>query len=448
MKKVLVIAYGFPPMSYAGVFRTLRFCKYLPQLDWQPLVLTIKENPYHNKDYSLMDQLPKNVKIYRTSTIDPAKWYSNRPQARKLITGSDGQEHTNDSRIKNLFQKFTVIKRIKRVLFECATFPDHVIFWIPFALITGIRILVKEKPDIIYTSSPPHSSHLIGLILSKLFRKPWVADFRDPWVDSDYLNQLLQSNIQKKTSIWLEALVIRNAARVVLNTKFNRDAVLQRYRSLDQGKFRTVTNGFDCDDVRGLVPQDNKKFTITFIGTFYSYFKTDLFLDGLKLLVKETGLSNVLNRFQVLFVGGKNSEVEKMIQERELSNIVRCVDYMPKKKAMEICLASHLLLLILGFNKGSTGIVPSKLFDYFLCKKPILAIALEGEMAQLVKESKAGHVISEDNPKLIAQVIGNRYKNFIEKGNVDYSPDLGVIEKYSAQFLGKRLAAIFDEIRT
>jgi hypothetical protein len=446
MKKVLLIAYAFPPMSYAGVFRTLRFCKYLPQFDWQPLILTIKENPYHNKDYSLMEQLPKNVKVYRTSTIDPAKWYSNRAQAKKSIIGSDGQEHTKGNLINNVFQKSNLIKRIKRFLFNFVSFPDHMIFWIPFALIGGIKILMKEKPDVIYTSSPPHSSHLIGLILSKLFRKPWVADFRDPWVDSDYLKQFLKSNIYMQISICLEALVVRNATRVLLNTDFNRDAVLQRYHSLDQGKLQTLTNGFDYDDVRGVVPQDNKKLTITFTGTFYSYFKTDLFLNGLKLWVEEAGLNNVLNRFQVLFVGGKNPEVEMMIKERNLSNIVRYISFVPKKKAMEICMASHVLLLMLGFNEGSKGILPSKIFDYFLCKKPILAIAPEGEVAKLVKESRTGHVISEDNPKLIAQVIDNEYKKFIEKGELDYLPDWSVIERYGAQFLNKRLATIFDEI--
>lgn len=447
MKKVLIIAYAFPPMSYAGVFRTLRFCKYLPQFEWKPLVLTIKETPYHNKDYSLIEQLPKHVKVYRTSTIDPAKWYANRPRAKNSITGSDSQLDSKSEIPKYSFHKNNLFKGVKKFLFNLVSFPDHMIFWIPFAVINGIKILLKEKPDVIYTSSPPHSSHFIGLILSKLFQKPWVADFRDPWIGNYYLNQLLQSKTLIRISICLESSVMKNADLVLLNTDFNRNAVVRRYPFLDQGKFRTLTNGFDEDDVKDIMPQMNRKFTITFIGTFYPYFKTNLFLDGLKLWIDETGLDNVLNKFQVLFIGGRNAEVEKLVHEANLSDIVRYVGYMPKKEALKICSASNLLLLMLGFDKGSTGIIPSKLFDYFLCKKPILAIAPEGEIAELVNESKAGYIISEDNPKLIKKVIDENYKSFIASGKINYSPDWSVIERYSSRALSKILASSFNELK-
>jgi len=445
MKKVLIIAYGFPPMSYAGVFRTLKFCKYLPQFDWQPLVLTIKDTPYHHKNYSLLEQLPTNVTVYRTSTIDPARWYSHRARLKKSKINMYSQKSSEDSVKGNVIFKSGVSKKIRKFLFNLVSFPDHMIFWIPFAVIAGIKIVRKEKPDVIYVSSPPHSSHLIGLILSKLFGKPWIADFRDPLVDNEYIVQLSQSKIQMKINVWLEAVIIRQATCVLLNTTSNRNTMLKRYHSLDQNKLITLTNGFDEDDVKDIVAEENQKFTITFLGSFYPYFKTDLFLDGLKLWIEKAGASTVLHRFQVLFIGGKNPEVESMIHKRNLSDIIHCVGYMPKKEAMRMCLASHLLLLILGFNKDSERIVPSKIFDYFLCKKPILAIAPEGEMEKLIRESKTGYIVTENKPGHIEKIIDDNYREFIAGRKVNYSPDWDVIEQYSARFLSKTLASIFND---
>jgi len=448
MKKVLVIAYAFPPMSYAGVFRTLKFCKYLPEFDWQPLVLTIKETRYHKKDYSLIDQIPKDVTVYRTPTIDPAMWYNHRPQLKKIHFRGNGEIDEETNKKSDSTREGKYIEKIKRFLFNAATFPDHMIFWIPFAVIKGIKISVKEKPDIIYVSSPPHSSHFIGLILSFIFRKPLVADFRDPWMDNDYLLGLLRSKLQKKKSMWLESLIINNATRVILNTNTNRNAVLRRYQSLNKEKLIVLTNGFDGDDVKDIETKENKKFTITFIGSIYPYFKTDLFFDGLKLWIEKLESKDISSRFQVLFIGSKNTTVETMVQERNISNVISFIDYLPKKKALGICLSSNLLLIMLGFNKDSKRIIPSKLFDYFLCKKPILAIVPDGEAAQLIRKTKTGYIVSEDDPCVMERTIASKYKQFIENGTLDYSPDRRIVEQYSILSLTKRLSSVFNEIKT
>jgi len=451
MKKVLIIAYAFPPMPYTGVYRTLRFCKHLPEVGWQPLVLTIKDYPYHLKDYTLLDKLPKDIKIYRTPTVDPAIWLGNISKKFKNLSSnlhSDIKKKTTDNTKNILSQNLNLLKRLGRLILHLLSFPDHEIFWIPFSVIYGIKIILKERPDIIYTSSPPHSTQLIGLILSKLFKKPWVADFRDPWVDvNNYSEQCFGSNTYMKIGAYLEALVMENATRVLMVSDLYTQRVKDRYFYLNQEKFQTITNGFDKDDLEGIVPKSYSKFTITFAGNFYSHIKPDLFLEGLKLWMDRKGLNNLLNKFQILFVGHKSTDVDKMIRERDLSNIVKCIDFVPKKRAIEICLASHVLLLVIGFNKGSDGILTSKIFDYILCKKPIFAIVPEGEAAELLRKSRTGFIVSEENPDLVIQMIDNMYREFLEKGKVTYDPDWNVIENYSALSLTERLSGIFDEIK-
>jgi len=313
MKRVLMITYAFPPMPYAGVYRTLRFCKYLPKFNWQPIILTINDYPYHKKEYTLMPQI-LDVKIYRTSTIDPVKWHiyrSSRYKAENSNLKNGSEKYNVEDRKKMPQRQHNLIKKIKGLLFSLASFPDHAIFWIPFATIWGLKIIIKEKPNVVYTSSPPHSSQLIGLILKKLSNKNWIADFRDPWVDNVYFEQRPKFNTYIKIISLLEKLVMKNATCVLLNTDFNRNKVTKRYPYLNQRKFETLTNGFDCDDIRGTVVKDLNKFTITFIGTFYSYFKTDLFLEGVKLWVEGIEIKNLSDKFQVLFIGERNVEVER-----------------------------------------------------------------------------------------------------------------------------------------
>ena len=452
MKKVLVIAYAFPPMPYTGVYRTLRFCRYLPKFNWYPLVLTIKDYPYHSKDYSLLKKLPEDVRVYRTSTVDPAIWLKNMNKNIKKFNLSSDNNIKKDTNLINTgsiaTKSSSLLRKVQRSVLNLVSFPDHEIFWIPFAVIHGIKIILKEGPDIIYTSSPPHSTQLIGLILSKLFKKPWVADFRDPWVDvNNYPEQCFESDTYMKVGAYLEALVLRNATKVLMISDFYTQRVRNRYSYLAQNKFQTITNGYDEDDLEGIVPTSYYKFTITFAGNFYSHIKPDLFLEGLKLWVDHTGLSDLLNKFQVLFVGHKSTEVEKMIKEQNLSDIVRCIDFVPKKRAIEICSASHVLLLVLGFNKGSEGILTSKIFDYMLCKKPIFAIVPEGEAAKLLRKSRTGLVVSKESPDLVAQVIDNMYREFLKKGKVTYDPDWNVIKNYNTISLTSSLSRVFEEIR-
>jgi glycosyltransferase involved in cell wall biosynthesis len=198
--------------------------------------------------------------------------------------------------------------------------------------------------------------------------------------------------------------------------------------------------------VNGLRPIEQNKFTITYTGIFYAYRSPALFLDGLKLWLNSSAEENLAEKIQVFFVGSKNAETERMIRNRGLTDIVQCVDFVPKKEAMETCLGSHMLLLVIGFNRGSEGILTSKVFDYFLCGKPILAIVPEGEAASVIRESKSGYVISKDNPRWVADALESAYKEFKKKGLVKLEPDVSVIEKYNGKRLAGNLAAIFDEL--
>ncbi|MDW7646080.1 MAG: glycosyltransferase [Desulfuromonadales bacterium] len=438
--KVLMIAYAFPPMPYAGVYRTLRFVKNLPGLGWQPLVLTLKECPDLERDPSLLDQIPPEARIYRTATIDPVRWLWRRQKSAKDKKGKSNLVKGNAGPSGNSIPQAGWARRIKDLILRVVSFPDHMIFWVPFAVARGILVMAKEKPTVIYSTSPPHSAHLSALILSWLFRKPWVADFRDAWGDADnFTEQCFESVFLERQALRIEGWIFQRATKVIMVSDLYRDAARKRYPNLDFEKFETITNGFDPDDVKNLEPLQQDKFTVVYTGAFYAYRQPDLFLDGLKYWRDHYPHDNLDDQFQTLFVGSTSDELRKKIAERGVENLVRLVGFVPKSEAMRYNLGAHLLLLIIGFNPGSEGILTSKIFDYFLCRKNILALVPEGEAAKLIRSSKTGYVISRISPEEVAEIIEAQFRAFKVNDETVFQPAEAVVKNYHAHTLTKEL---------
>lgn len=449
MKKILMIAYAFPPVSYAGAFRPLRFVKNLPKLGWQPLVVTLKESPDLENDSALLAQVPREAKIYRTSTIDPMRWLWRWEKSRVRTKASTGPVGEKGAAGEDLPRRPSVKRRIKDFLIRLVSFPDHMVFWIPFAIVRGAIIMLREKPAVIYSTSPPHSAHLSALVLSWLFRCPWVADFRDPWGDADFFSdQCFDSPWLKRVALFLERSIFRRASKVLMVTDCYRDMARKRFPDLDSSKFETLTNGFDLDTVKGLRPYPQEKFTIVYTGMFYAYRHPDLFLDGVRFWLDNYQHDNLAERFQVLFVGSTHQELRQKISSRGLDDFVRLEGFVTKEEALRYSLGAHLLLLIIGFNRGSEGILTSKIFDYFLCRKNILAIAPEGEAEKLIKRSRSGFVVSEDRPARVAEILEKQFSLYQDKQVAAYCPDEKVVATYESSKLTQQLCRYLDEVVT
>jgi len=447
VKKVLMIAYAFPPMSYAGVFRPLRFVKYLPKQGWHPLVLTLKECPDLEIDSELLKQIPEEVKIFRTPTIDPIRWMWKRQKAKAQEKPPEAKIVLNKKKADKFIQRPPFRRKIKDMLIHMVSFPDHMIFWVPFAVIRGAIIILREKPDVIYSTSPPHTAHLSALILSWVFRRPWVADFRDAWGDADNLSdQCFNSQFLKKVVFFLERRIFSRASKVLMVTDCYRDMARDRFPNLKSDKIQTLTNGFDLTDVDDLKPYKQEKFTIVYTGNFYASRQPDLFLDGLRFWLDNYKKNDLANEIQILFVGSFSDELKEKIKERGLEDFVHFKGFLTKKEAMRYNLGAHMLLLIIGFNKGSEGILTSKIFDYFLCRKNILAIAPKGEAEKLIKKSKSGFVISEETPSEIADVLESQFLFYQENHTLYYCPDENIVRNYEASKLTQYLGQFFDEI--
>jgi len=212
-----MISYPFPPNSSAGAVRTERFARYLAEYGWNAEVITIgrREAVFH--DEKRLTRFPKSVSISTTSIWDPWLWLYRRP-------------------VEN---KFNCI--IRSALMRLTSFPDHMIFWVPNASKKAIERCRTGKIHAIYTTSPPHSTHLCGMYVSKKTGIPWIADFRDPWTLNASRNGT--GNIADSIERNLETRVLKNASIILANTETNRTNLLKSFTFLPPEKVRLVNNG-------------------------------------------------------------------------------------------------------------------------------------------------------------------------------------------------------------
>ncbi len=434
-KKVLVIAYGFPPIAHAGVYRTMRFCRYLPANGWRPTVITINESKDIHSDHSLMKRIPPEVRIHRTYILDIWRMIQ-RYRAR------DARREAARAALSDPGSRAGVAGAVKRVerfflsaLLKIFSIPDHMVFWIPFAVIRGIRLMRKEDFDVIFTTSPPHSEHLAGLILAKIFRKPWVADFRDPIVDNFHTEELF------RIELWLHGLLERIIARfadtVILVTESHRQSLKNRYPAMG-GKFVVVRNGFDPALFKNIQPDSFDRFTILFGGTLYGTISPDFFIHGLARWL-ETKDPSVRDNVQALFYGMGCEKAGALAHELGLEHVVRTSGLIPHDEIIRKQKGADLLLLIIGHDSKSAGVITSKLYEYMAVKRPILAIMQESEALDIIRDyGNFYHAPHDDYPSLL-KALDNAYEEYLRKGRAR--------EEQNREQENEKLAPGFDNSR-
>jgi len=425
-KRVLFIAYYFPPMGMGGVQRATKFAKYLPVFGWKPFVLTVKDVEYLAKDFSLLEELPPEVKVIRTGSFDPLRI--------SFILKSFFRKR----RQKDKYAKANMGKRSK--LFAWLFFPDSKIGWIPFALLAGLNLLREQKIDLIFTTSPPPSLHLVGYLLKLLTGKPWVADFRDPWVGFRY------EEYPTPFHLWLKNRLIKkisdNADGIVLANHKISQSFLSLYPSIK--KTKTIPNGYDESDFNLPPSVKSDFFVIAYLGTFSPDHDPEPFLSGLKSLLDERKVPK--EKISFIHIGlCMGIDFDWLVKEYDLSSVVERKGYLSHKEALAHLQDASLLLLTTSQTPEAEMISTSKLFEYMPLKRPILAIVPPGGAAAAVISSlNLGKVVSPADPAGIKRELLSFFSDW-EKGSLSLNTDEEKIKMFSRKFLTSRLASLFDE---
>jgi glycosyltransferase involved in cell wall biosynthesis len=373
MNKVLIVTYYWPPSGGAGVQRWLKFSKYLPEFGWEPIILTVDPEyaTYPFRDDSLINDIPPGLRVCTTPATDYFRFY----KKDKSKIPSSGFATNADDTLKGKLLRF-----VRGNFF----IPDPRRGWNRYAIKKACELIETEGIGHVITTSPPHSTQLIGLSIKKRYPGlKWIADLRDPWTDIYYYKEFYPTIVSKWIDSEYQKLVLKNADEIITVGDSLKSQFSSKVEGLDE-KIKVITNGYDASDFAGLIPSSPEIFTISYIGTLSDAYPVGGFLAALDSL-KAAG-----NNFRLRFIGTAAPKRKDLITSRSWSTSVEFVPYVDHQKAIRYMLDSSVLLLIIPDHSGNKSIITGKLFEYIATGKPIICIGpTDGDAALILK--KAGH---------------------------------------------------------
>ncbi|NTV83915.1 MAG: glycosyltransferase family 4 protein, partial [Bacteroidales bacterium] len=256
MKKILIITYYWPPSGGGGVMRWLKFVKYLPEMGWRPVVFTPENPDASTTDKSLLTEVPPEAIVLKLPIWEPYEIYrklTGKPKETKFKAG-----YISEASSKGWKDKISVFIRGNMMI------PDPRKFWVKPAIKFLVNYLKDHPVDMIVSTGPPHSMHLIAMELNRRLKIPWLADFRDPWTHIDFYGKLRLTGWADRKHKSLEKKVLRSAD--VVNTVSWSWA--EDFKRIYPREIEVITNGYDPEDFQFESLVLDRFFSIIHIGSF------------------------------------------------------------------------------------------------------------------------------------------------------------------------------------
>lgn len=408
--------------------RWLKFSKYLPENGWQPVIYTPDGGEQAENDASLAKDISADLEVVTRPIWEPYQWYKRfvgQDKKEKIHTGFLS-EQAKPSRLEQL------AVWIRGNLF----IPDARKYWIQPSVRFLSDYLKKQPVDLIISTGPPHSMHLIALGLKKTLGLPWMADFRDPWTGIDYYEDLKLTAASDRKHHRLEAEVLRTADHVVsVGEHMGKELTALGAKSLS-----VITNGYDGGDFADHSPALDKEFTLAHIGSMTRTRNPEVLWKALASLKKEA--PQLLDRLRVRLIGKVDHTVRAQIRSLELSDHVDILPYRPHAEIVDLLRRSRALLLVVNRSKNQKGIVTGKLFEYLASGRPIVCVGpVDGEAARIISETRAGQSCGYDDIEKMKSVLEDLLG---DKPTHDSDPSQ--VMKYERRALTTSLAQLMDEV--
>jgi glycosyltransferase involved in cell wall biosynthesis len=407
-RRVLVLAYYFPPVGGAGVQRTLKFVKYLAPLGWDATVVSTRSRAYAARDASLLAEVPPTTRVRRTIALPLARYLAFALYRLRLM-------------------------RLRTFLL----WPDGGLGWVPFAFLAALRAARRDRPDVVFSTSAPYGSHLVALLVTRLTRLPWVADFRDEWTANPHLAD------QPRLLAWLseraEWAITSRATKVVVAADYFRLLGLPP----EDPRRIEIVNGVDEADL----PEDKaagppaNRFVLSHVGTLYGPQDPSPALRAVAALTSYGAMDP--ERLEVRLVG--NVWVPDFAPPPALR--VEMTGYVEHSHAIAEMRAATVLLLYVP----ATSLAPSgKLFEYLASGRPVLCLARPDNLAsRLVREWEAGVVANPHDEKAIEEALLGLWRRWQEDGLPDQEQVRArALRKYSRRATAGQLARVLEEARS
>jgi glycosyltransferase involved in cell wall biosynthesis len=433
LKKALILTYYWPPSGGSGVQRWLKFAKYLREFGWEPVIYTAENGEVPVEDKSLLKDIPEDITVLKTQIWEPYDAY-------KAFMGKKKGDKMSAGMLSET-KKSGVLSGIAMWIRGNFFIPDARRFWIKPSIRFLNFYLQNNSIDVIISTGPPHSMHLIARgVKRKHPHIPWIADFRDPWTNIDFYEELKLTFIADGIHKRLEKSVLAESDAVVsVGNTMSEELKVILNNSKQNAKFKVIPNGFDESDKPTSVAKKDDHFTIAHIGTLNKSRNPELLWNVLAELIHEN--KGFAENMRIKLVGKLDYSVLEAIEKHKLTPYLIKIDYLPHSEVMQVIQQSHVNLLLVNNTKNAKGILTGKIFEYLLAGPPVLAIGPpDGDLALLLKQTQGGYISDfKDKEGLKKNILALFEEN-------DLTRNEKAIEQYSRRNLTGQLASLMNQV--
>jgi len=422
-KKVLIITYYWPPSGGSGVQRWLKFSKYLRDFNIEPVIYTVDNPSYPINDTSLESEIPLGLEVLKQPIFEPNFFLS--------IFGNNKKKESAGFLNPNP----TLLGRFFQYVRANYFIPDARKFWIKPSVKFLSNYLKNNEIDVVITTGPPHSMHIIGLVLKDKFKIKWISDFRDPWTEIDYFQQLPLTKKANKKHHQLEQEVLEKSDMVIVVGETMKKKFLKHNHNIE-----VLTNGFDSYE-NSLTIELDSNFSITHVGLMNADRNPTILWEVLYEISSEN--IDFKNNLRIKFIGKIDDTVIQDIQVFNPKNIVR-IPYLDHEEVRKYQASSQVLLLSINQVPNAKGIITGKIFEYLQAKRPILGIGPEdGDAAAILKKTNAGNIVGFNNKIELKAAVLKLYKDFKEEKLFVKSIN---IEQFHRKNITRQLAQVIKKV--
>lgn len=422
MKRALIITYYWPPAGGPGVQRWLKFVKYFREFGVEPIVYAPENPNYPLIDENFSSEIPSDIEIIKQPINEPyrfAKLFSKK-KTKQISSG--------------IISKKEISAMEKLMLYVRGNFfiPDARVGWVKPSVEFLSKYIAENSVDVVITTGPPHSLHLIGMQLQKELNIKWIADFRDPWTTIHYHKSLRLNKSSERKHKSLEASVLKSADVITVTSPTTK----KEFEMITETQIEVITNGFDISEEIDF--QMDSNFSISHIGSLLSERNPEVLWKVLAEICKEN--PDFKSDLELKFAGAVSEEVKKSLENTGLIENCKFLGYVSHSEALQLQNQSQVLLLVEINSAETRAIIPGKLFEYLAAKRPIIALGpKESDIEGIISETKSGIFFSYwDDDELKVEIL-QLYEQF-KSGNLAIASE--GIEKYSRREVTKRMSAL------
>lgn len=362
----------------------------------EPVVLTVKDGTFQSIDESLLEDVPANLKVTKTKSFEVFK----------IINSLSGGKKNQPSVGMIGLEKGGLLNKIKLYVRANYFIPDMRKGWNKYALKAAEEIIEREKIDAIYSTGPPHSSHLIALALKKKYSLPWITDLRDPWVNIYYNKVFPRTNSTIAKDQKLEDSVIKTTDHIITVSEGLKQEFAGRNENIS-----VIYNGYDEDDFVRNSKEKSTRFVISYIGNFKPNQQVSELWEALSELATEN--ADFGKDLQIQLVGNVDSNIIRSIKDSRLENNLHQLPFQAHKRAVELMMNSSVLLFIIPKTTGNHLILTGKLFEYLATGTPLLSIGpVDGNASAIISECEHAPMMDYTDKAAIKKEINRLYNNW------------------------------------